>query len=762
MKEWLWKRFFGDDVFISYSRIDGATYAAGLAGALAARRLSCRFDQWGAPPGKEIPEDLLKPLRRSAMLVVVGTAAAGRSPHVEREIREFLKTQRLIVPIDVDGTLQSAEWWPMIAGLAFSSERKSALRTEPSQEVIDRIINCINFTSRNRRLQRYTGAAASTFLLLAGAAVVAGRRAAANRREANRQQELATIRRLANDSEFVLRERSDSVVQSVTLAVEAAGRSEALNLRVLEADSALRNSLALLPRSRGVTQFDDQISSDHWMRSSVAISPDGRHVALLCEKGVPHAQLLIIRQVADGQEIFNQHCDRYNGIAVSSEPHRIALCKQQIGEATIRIIDLQGEESSISIPSPCVFAMALSHDGKLLAVVLWDLYDRMRVDGGDVRGTTAELWNVESKQRIAQLDLPGLYQANSIAFAAHEYRLAIGGLEFANRGNLVGHTLVWDVRQSDPGTPEELPQPAIVGKVAVSKRYVVTSLDRTALVWRRADASRFEQVARLALESEIVSLGISADGSRFLTFCSSGKCERWDITGYREETCSCSNECGFPITDDNGFRLPGDMPADIPEFKPVDFFAVSKDGNLLAAIMQAPDIYDDVGSYAVKVWNIPEKIEVASVKPEARVAACRFSSWTNYLVIGDEQGSVLVVDFRTGDVRAARQYAPISAIAFSADEQYLATGDRTGIVVVSTIHSLSPIAHLRHVGMIGQIEFSPDGKHIATKTEVERFSVPKDENPFHVWSLETSELLRNATERLDRFATRDLQGPSSS
>ena len=49
---WPSKFLFGDDIFISYSRADGATYAAGLANELAAHNFSCRFDLWGTEPGK--------------------------------------------------------------------------------------------------------------------------------------------------------------------------------------------------------------------------------------------------------------------------------------------------------------------------------------------------------------------------------------------------------------------------------------------------------------------------------------------------------------------------------------------------------------------------------------------------------------------------------------------------------------------------------------------------------------------------------------
>src|SRR5262249_35446211 len=88
----IWRLFLVDDIFISYARADAAAYAAALANALTERNLSCRLDQWGARPGKAVPPEILRALRQSAMLVIVGTEGAVHSASVEREVREFLPT----------------------------------------------------------------------------------------------------------------------------------------------------------------------------------------------------------------------------------------------------------------------------------------------------------------------------------------------------------------------------------------------------------------------------------------------------------------------------------------------------------------------------------------------------------------------------------------------------------------------------------------------------------------------------------------------
>ena len=55
---------FGDDIFISYLRKDGANYAAALANELSkpGRDFSCFLDQWGASAANELSK-LVTPLR---------------------------------------------------------------------------------------------------------------------------------------------------------------------------------------------------------------------------------------------------------------------------------------------------------------------------------------------------------------------------------------------------------------------------------------------------------------------------------------------------------------------------------------------------------------------------------------------------------------------------------------------------------------------------------------------------------------------------
>ena len=148
--------FYGDDIFISYSRVDGVTYAEALASHLANQGYSCRLDLWDTTPGKDLPSGFRRAIRWSKLFVLTGTPAACMSTNVEKEIDEFLFRKGYIIPIDFKGTLKTANWAEKIVGLPPATEVSiDNLSTgNPSESVIKRIVNSVNFTKRNLRVQR--------------------------------------------------------------------------------------------------------------------------------------------------------------------------------------------------------------------------------------------------------------------------------------------------------------------------------------------------------------------------------------------------------------------------------------------------------------------------------------------------------------------------------------------------------------------------------------------------------------------------------
>ena len=114
---------FGNDAFISYARRDATIYSLGLANQLTKKELSCFLDQWGTPSGKELPAVVVSTLKRSNMFILLGTERAAASEAVKREIIEFKKTGRTIIPVSFDGALEKATWYDdLIAGISIAHE----------------------------------------------------------------------------------------------------------------------------------------------------------------------------------------------------------------------------------------------------------------------------------------------------------------------------------------------------------------------------------------------------------------------------------------------------------------------------------------------------------------------------------------------------------------------------------------------------------------------------------------------------------------
>ena len=269
-----------DDIFISYTRLDASTYAAGLADELTKKGFSCFIDKLGTDPDKDLPDMLRRKIRSCRMLVVVGTERAATRQTIADEVREFLQTGRRssVVPIDFDGAVYRAGWYPLVEGVAPEPEKNpEALDDgEPSPSVLSRIEKQFNYTRRNQRLRRATLGTAVLLVLLLLASVGAGvyarqqiglaaaerENARLARADAEEAQKVATAEREAarvakGDAE---RARDDFVKQKA-LADEAA--DDALRAESRAADAAEREQVAreLEAKARANARLQEIIGS---------------------------------------------------------------------------------------------------------------------------------------------------------------------------------------------------------------------------------------------------------------------------------------------------------------------------------------------------------------------------------------------------------------------------------------------------------------------------------------------------------------------
>ncbi len=155
------RRFlFADDIFISYSRKDGAKYAAALANELSKRGndYSCFLDQWGASADNELSTPVLRALKHSYMLVLIGTAGAAESPLVRREVqlfsnRRWFQSPRPVLPINIDGALSDLNWSELTGLYRVPETNDAGKEGLPSEEVVRLIVNSNSYTKRSQRMR---------------------------------------------------------------------------------------------------------------------------------------------------------------------------------------------------------------------------------------------------------------------------------------------------------------------------------------------------------------------------------------------------------------------------------------------------------------------------------------------------------------------------------------------------------------------------------------------------------------------------------
>jgi WD40 repeat protein len=230
------------DLFISYSRQDGKSYAAKLKEQLAGMDYRCFIDFEQVYAGDHLSRRLQQAIKRSRTFVLVGTPRARISQYVRLEMDEFLKTGRTLIPIDVQDALVNPSW-------DFLTQNQLVWIDEPnietpSPETITEIKRLFVFRRRNVIFRSAATALAFVLLLLSA---VAGWQAY----RAKQQQALAEERKLnAQSGELASLARArlyDDPELGLLLAIEAVNRKPTpqaeLTLKQLLAEAHLKTSL---------------------------------------------------------------------------------------------------------------------------------------------------------------------------------------------------------------------------------------------------------------------------------------------------------------------------------------------------------------------------------------------------------------------------------------------------------------------------------------------------------------------------------------
>jgi WD40 repeat protein len=659
---------FGDDVFISYSRRDGANYAAALANALSqpGRGLSCFLDQWGASAAEQLSAPVRRALDRSSVLVLVGTRGAAESVLVREEVQRFsrrrgLRGARPVLPINVDGAFDRVAW-AELTGLHRTPDTEEARRDGlPSEPVVRLIVNSHSFARRNLRTRWLSIGAGVLLLASAAASLIA----------VNQRRRAATATELAQANKNEAERQADNARKNAALADERAAAADANARRADDQTARAVEQARIADAERQRTEAQTTIA-------------EGRLLATVAERARLADPGLVQRSVLFAVEALHR----------LPAPETERVLRPGLGL-------LAHQLSSFEYRDPNPLAIAFSRDGNRLAAATSDSLQVWQVETGRAtesramysgsfgpiaamsigrdldlvavatRDLRVRVWDIASNRRVGE-DLLHDREIRTVALSPDRELVA------SAQARLVR---VWDLRRGiaiatlptdDPILPSARPALAFSpdGQLLAIAR--LRSID----VWERSTA---RIVRTLPVQDDITSLSFSPQG-KYLG-AAAGTLWIWDAATGRSSAT---------------FGLPGRT----------NVFDWSADERLVAT--GARD------GTTVRLFDLGQPIAEPVTLETGAVSSVTFTAKGARLVIAGLDGSARVWDVarRTERLRAApRDGARL--VAASLDGRHVATAGTNGTRLWDAENVVDGL-QIPHTGSADSIAFAPGGEYIAS------------------------------------------------
>ena len=703
---------FGRDVFISYSRRDARKYVPNLVRALQERmpKLSVYLDRWIAPPAGKLPVSLRLQLRWSSILVVVCTKNAIGSEFVKDEVATFARLRRKVVLVDVEGAYSAVRGempWSEVSGADPETESHTIFETDhPSEEVIDRIIKSVQFTTQDRRLRRATLGTLSFVVLSVGgtalynyltvkAANKAATQAEARATDATKKADEADARAAsaeqrvtdANQREKEARQREAVAIQKQEVA-EGREREASRKAATAEGLRVIAETRASEARAEAQKQENIALARRLAAESNLAEDPHleqvEKKVLLNVESMRRSPSAVAYRNLIDGIKMMPQpektvsHDGKVNLLTFS--PHGSLMATAVGNVLWLRNVTNLPVRRSIDEPVKIQHAgtinrIQFSPDGKYLATV--------------VQNEGVRIWQVDGMQELPPIPVKNTV---AIAFSRDGKRLAIGG------------------RGANPGADQ---------------------FQKTASVWELDGNVR--EVSTVETKSPVIDVSFDSNGKLFTTLNQSDESQPflnfWNAAGglQREPATAPVKASGDALR--GGFIPSGKYVAVVSQDerkgaqmwnagsgkvvltnRQLEFIQFSPDGRFL--VTSTAD--DETDNRRTHIWDVSGDVlrEVRHINYRSIIREGAFSPDGKYLaLVSLEQESVQVWDPVVGRVVVYMKIKERSPqLAFNEDGSVLAISAGNDVTLWPITDDWND-SFIKHAGKASAI--SADGKLMA-------------------------------------------------
>lgn len=577
-------------------------------------------------------------------------------------------------------------------------------------------------SAQNAHLAKQNAQVAATAQAASTLAVSEAKDRATAQAQAHEQAQIALSRQLASTAELLRKQGAKKLTLATLLAIE----SEHLN-RSFEGDLALRTTLNMFPSLRArlkvipvsVANSDNDINA-------VIFSPDGRYVA-----AGGQGQVITIWAASDWTvrrriAIYESGVvPIIRALAWSADSQLIAagLDNEQVRVWNVRT----GDEVARIQHTDQVFAVDFSSDGKIAA-------------SGD--GSVLKIWEVNSGKVLHELKVPcGTIRFSpdgSLLAAAYTNKLVIIDVESAQiiTQKTADFSYAQTIRPEDMNIETLAFSPDsrwLASGEGLSRFVMIVPRPKIPAYVRVWEARTGNEVAKIAHDDEVISLGFSPDGKLLASGGQDGWLRVWSpntggvVSSFnasapvQKVAFDASSEIVYIIT---SFGVARSVDAisgeELARFvsdseSTLTDFALSPDGNLLAA---------GNADGAVWVWAITsDQRQALPQGKNVAVAAVHFLPDGKSLFTATWSGEADIWDI---DNRAVRQQVKhdkrILASAMSAQGRYVASASYDGNLKVMDVSSGNIILSVDLGALPSTIAFSPDQRFLA----VSRGSVPRD------------------------------------